>query len=55
MKHKLKAIKNFFKNLGPGFITGAADNDPSGYSQLARKPVRNLALPNYGRHYLCCP
>ncbi|TSC91733.1 MAG: manganese transport protein [Parcubacteria group bacterium Licking1014_17] len=31
-----KKIKKFFKFLGPGFITGASDNDPSGiatYSQ----------------------
>lgn len=25
-----KKIKNFFKKVGPGFITGAADDDPSG-------------------------
>lgn len=32
----MKKIKKFLKNLGPGFITGAADDDPSGigtYSQ----------------------
>ncbi|MBI4919945.1 Nramp family divalent metal transporter [Candidatus Azambacteria bacterium] len=31
-----RKIKKFFKRLGPGFITGASDNDPSGiatYSQ----------------------
>ena len=26
----LKKIKGFFKKIGPGFITGAADDDPSG-------------------------
>ena len=26
----LKKIKNFFKRIGPGFVTGAADDDPSG-------------------------
>lgn len=26
----LKKIKEFFKKIGPGFITGAADDDPSG-------------------------
>lgn len=26
----LKNIKNFFRKIGPGFITGAADDDPSG-------------------------
>ena len=32
----MKKIKKIFKNLGPGFITGASDDDPSGiatYSQ----------------------
>lgn len=32
----MEKIKKFFKNLGPGFITGASDDDPSGigtYSQ----------------------
>lgn len=32
----MKKIKNFLKRLGPGFITGASDDDPSGivtYSQ----------------------
>ena len=35
-KHKDGSVKRFFKNLGPGLITGAADDDPSGiatYSQ----------------------
>lgn len=30
MKKIKKAIYNFFKHFGPGFITGSADNDPSG-------------------------
>ena len=25
-----KSVRNIFKKLGPGFITGAADDDPSG-------------------------
>lgn len=32
----MPSIKNFFKNLGPGVVTGASDDDPSGiatYSQ----------------------
>jgi NRAMP (natural resistance-associated macrophage protein)-like metal ion transporter len=36
VKSKLFQIKSFFKILGPGWITGAADDDPSGiatYSQ----------------------
>lgn len=36
----LKKIKNFFKKIGPGFITGAADDDPSGiatYSMAGAK------------------
>jgi NRAMP (natural resistance-associated macrophage protein)-like metal ion transporter len=34
--HMLKLLKKLFKKIGPGFITGAADDDPSGiatYSQ----------------------
>jgi NRAMP (natural resistance-associated macrophage protein)-like metal ion transporter len=30
MKGVKKKIKNFFSSLGPGFISGAADDDPSG-------------------------
>ena len=26
----LKKVKDFFKRIGPGFVTGAADDDPSG-------------------------
>jgi NRAMP (natural resistance-associated macrophage protein)-like metal ion transporter len=26
----MKRIKNYFRDLGPGLVTGAADNDPSG-------------------------
>lgn len=36
MRKKRSGIKQFFKTLGPGIITGAADDDPSGiatYSQ----------------------
>ncbi len=28
----LERIRKFFANLGPGLITGAADDDPSGIS-----------------------
>jgi NRAMP (natural resistance-associated macrophage protein)-like metal ion transporter len=34
--HQVKKVKGFWRNLGPGLITGAADDDPSGiatYSQ----------------------
>jgi len=27
-----KTVRHFFANLGPGLITGAADDDPSGIS-----------------------
>jgi len=36
MRKIRKSLKNIFKKIGPGFITGAADDDPSGvatYSQ----------------------
>lgn len=29
-------VRNFFKSLGPGFITGAADNDPSGIATCSQ-------------------
>ncbi len=31
---KVSKIKNFFKIFGPGVITGAADDDPSGITFL---------------------
>ena len=43
-----KKLKKFFRSLGPGFITGASDNDPSGiatYSQAG-------ALFGYGQLWL---
>ncbi len=36
IQHPKSRLKRFFKNLGPGLVTGAADDDPSGittYSQ----------------------
>lgn len=30
------SLKNFFRRLGPGFITGAADDDPSGIATYAQ-------------------
>ena len=41
-------IKKLFKYLGPGFITGASDNDPSGivtYSQAGAKFGYGQQLP----------
>jgi NRAMP (natural resistance-associated macrophage protein)-like metal ion transporter len=40
LRDKLKdrrphSIRHFFRNLGPGLITGAADDDPSGISTYA--------------------
>ena len=35
-KINIKNIKKFFKELGPGFITGAADNDPSGIATCSQ-------------------
>lgn len=42
-------VKKFFKALGPGLITGASDDDPSGiatYSQAGQ----NSVSAHYGRH-----
>jgi Mn2+/Fe2+ NRAMP family transporter len=30
--HSIDSVRRFFANLGPGLITGAADDDPSGIS-----------------------
>jgi Mn2+/Fe2+ NRAMP family transporter len=33
--YEKRAFRRFFSNLGPGLITGAADDDPSGTSKNA--------------------
>jgi Mn2+/Fe2+ NRAMP family transporter len=46
----MKFIKKILRIFGPGVITGAADDDPSGiatYSQTG-------AQFGYGQHCLCC-
>jgi hypothetical protein len=46
----VKAAKKYWKTLGPGLITGAADDDPSGiatYSQMG--PRKGLDL--FGCHF----
>ena len=35
IEHEPNPIKKFFKILGPGFITGASDDDPSGIGTYA--------------------
>src|SRR5499425_3309807 len=32
VRHPARGVRRFFANLGPGLITGAADDDPSGIS-----------------------
>lgn len=32
VKHELRSLRRFFAELGPGLVTGAADDDPSGIS-----------------------
>ena len=59
----VKKIKNFWKKLGPGLITGASDDDPSGiatYSQAGAQFGLNilwtmpLALPLMAAiQYMC--
>lgn len=36
----MKQIKDFLRKLGPGFITGAADDDPSGIATYAQTGVQ---------------
>lgn len=38
-KRKVPSKNNFFKRLGPGFITGASDDDPSGIATYAQTGV----------------
>ncbi len=40
MYTKMVSIKAFFKALGPGFITGASDDDPSGIGTYAQTGAR---------------
>jgi hypothetical protein len=42
-------FKKFFKTLGPGLITGASDDDPSGIATIRRLAVSLVSLP-YGLH-----
>lgn len=44
----MSKIKAFFKKLGPGFITGIADDDPSGISTYAQTGI----LFGYGQLWL---
>lgn len=40
IKNDIKAAEKYWKDLGPGLTTGAADDDPSGiatYSQIGAK------------------
>ncbi len=50
----LEALKGMFRNVGPGFITGAADDDPSGIATYAQTG----AFFGYGQLWLVwftCP
>ena len=44
-----KKIKKLFKILGPGLITGAADDDPSGIATYSQTGSQF----GYGQHYYC--
>jgi len=48
--HFPKKIKKFLKILGPGFITGASDDDPSGIATYAQTGAQF----GYGRYGLLC-
>jgi hypothetical protein len=63
--HRLRLTRfGYFKRLGPGLVTGASDDDPSGvgtYSQVgAAFSVRpavdgsRLSAPGFGRTGGCC-
>lgn len=43
MKHRTKSLKpsnNFFQKLGPGLVTGASDDDPSGIATYSQAGAR---------------
>ena len=40
MRKTLIKIKTFFKTFGPGVITGAADDDPSGIATYTQTGAR---------------
>ena len=42
-------FRQIMRALGPGLVTGAADDDPSGDSALIRRQARNLGSICYGR------
>lgn len=46
MDEQLRRVKRFWKELGPGLITGAADDDPSGVATYSQAGAR------YGFQYL---
>jgi Mn2+/Fe2+ NRAMP family transporter len=49
-KHPFRQVKHFFtKTLGPGFVTGAADDDPSGVATFSQ------AGAQYGPHLMWLP
>ena len=53
-KKLLKALKRLLRNVGPGFITGAADDYPSGIATYAQTG----AIFGYGQLWLAwftCP
>jgi Mn2+/Fe2+ NRAMP family transporter len=45
----VERVRTFFANLGPGLITGAADDDPSGISTYSVTGASFGYVPLYGR------
>ncbi len=45
----VKKLKKLFKYLGPGFITGAADDDPTAIGFLAKGEFASDSLLWYNR------
>jgi hypothetical protein len=48
LEHEANPVKRFLKLLGPGLITGAADDDPSGIGTYATAGAAFLARPDWG-------
>ena len=52
-RSKFFSIKSFGKSLGPGVITGASEDDPSGIATIL-KPVPSLVWVCFGWPYFNC-
>jgi Mn2+/Fe2+ NRAMP family transporter len=48
----LVKIKGFWRILGPGLVTGAADDDPSGIATYSQAGAQ-FGMANCGQPFIC--